>query len=205
MSIDTAMCAKAFRYARLIAGCAALAALTACASGARTGAMTAPLSPNQIVSDKSPIKNAIAVGTVSGGEKTNPLWKSEVSDANFKIALEDSLALSILKGSAGAPYVLNAKLVSLHQPFGGFDLTVTSTVEYTILAAGQTAPVMNETVVTPYTANFGDALVAVERLRLANEGAMRENIKEIISRIITASEPGGPLSGVGPVKTSALQ
>jgi hypothetical protein len=60
-------------------------------------------------------------------------------------------------------------------------------------------------VVTPYTANFGDALVAVERLRLANEGAMRENIKEIISRIITASEPGGPLSGAGPVKTSALQ
>jgi hypothetical protein len=180
-----------------------MAGLAACASGARTGAMTAPVAPDQIIADNSPIKNAIAVGAVSGGDETNPLWKSEVSNANFKTALEDSLALSVLKGNARASYVLNAKLVSLHQPFAGFDMTVTSTVEYSLTAAGKPTPILDETVVTPYTAALGEAFIGVERLRLANEGAMRENIKQIIARLITAAQPGGALSA-GPVKTSAL-
>ena len=192
-------------YARFLAGCLVLAGLSACASGARNAAMTVPVAPNQIVTDTSLIKHAIAVGEVSGGTETNPLWKSDVSNAAFKSALEDSLALSVLKGGPTAPYTLNAKLVSLHQPFAGLDMTVTSTVQYTLLATGQTKPVMDETVVTPYTANFSDAFLGMERLRLANEGAMRENIGEIVKRLIAAGQPGGALSGARPVKTSSLQ
>jgi len=43
----------------------AVTGLAACASGARTGAMTAPVAPDQIVADNSPIKKAIAVGAVT--------------------------------------------------------------------------------------------------------------------------------------------
>jgi hypothetical protein len=204
MSYELSFSSASLRHARLLVGFIALAGLTACVSGARTGAMTAPVAPDQIVADNSPIKNAIAVGAVTGGDETNPLWKSEVSNGNFKTALEDSLALSVLKGNAGAPYTLNAKLASLHQPFGGFDMTVTSTVEYSLLAAGKPAPVLNETVVAPYTANFGEALLGAERMRLANEGAMRENIKQIIAHLITAAQPGGTLAGTAPAKTAAL-
>jgi hypothetical protein len=64
---------------------------------------------------------------------------------------------------------------------------------------------MDQTVLTPYTANFSDAFVGMGRLRLANEGAMRENIREIISRLVAAGQPGGVLIGPGPIKTSALQ
>ena len=115
------------------------------------------------------------------------------------------MTLSVLKGNAGAPYTLNAKLVSLHQPFGGFDLTVTSTVEYSLSATGKPAPVLSETVVAPYTAKFNESFLAAERLRLANEGAMRENFKEIIARLIKAGQPGGALSGAAPAKTAAVQ
>jgi len=205
MSRNLSLHSVFLHYARVTVGCVALAGLAACASGARTGAMTASVAPDQIVGDTSPVKKAIAVGIVTGGDDTNPLWTSQVSNANFKTALEDSLALSVLKGDAGAPYTLNAKLVSLHQPFAGFDMTVTSTVEYSLLAAGKPAPVMQETVVTPYTANFGEAFVAGERLRLANEGAMRENIKEAIARLIKAGQPGGALAVPAPAKTAAAQ
>jgi hypothetical protein len=205
MSFNFPFHSTGLRYARVLAGCIALAGLAACASGARTGAMTAPVAPDQIVADNSPIKKAIAVGTVTGGEDTNPLWTSQVSNANFRTALEDSLALSVLKGDATAPYVLNAKLVSLHQPFAGFDMTVTSTVEYSLVPAGKPAPIMSESVVTPYTAKLGDALLGMERLRLANEGAMQENIKEIIARLIKAGQPGGVLSNPAPAKTASAQ
>jgi len=192
------------RFLRVTVGCAALTVLGACASGADSGAMTVPVSPDMLVSDMSPARHAVAVGVVSGGEKTNPLWTSQVSNENFKMALANSLELAVLKGDAGAPYILNARLVSLHQPIMGFDMTVTSTVEYTLLPAGQTTPVLDETIVAPYTANFSDALVAGERLKLANEGAMRANIHEIIFRLIRAGDPGGKLSNTGPVRTSSL-
>lgn len=191
------------RFTRLFLVCGAVAGLAACAEGAEPAGMTVQASTVPAVADASPVKNAIAVGTVSGGEETNPLWKSEVSNENFKTALEDSLTQSTLKGDGNAPFVMNAKLVSLRQPLMGFDLKVTSTVEYTVLPTGKTAPIMQETVVTPYTANFSDAFGAVKRLRLANEGAMRENIKEMITRLIKAGEPGGPLAD--PAKRALTQ
>ena len=205
MSFANATLRVRFRHGRFIAACLALSMLSACAMEANRGAMTAALAPDQITADITAIKSSIHVGTISGGETTNPLWTSQVSDVNFKAALEDSLALAVLKGDDTAPYVLNAKLVSLHQPFAGFDMTVTSTVDYTLQPVGGGKPLLDETVVTPYTAAFGDALVAAERLRLANEGAMRENIKEIIARLIKAAQPGGVLSKSAAVKTSSVQ
>ena len=190
---------------RVVVGLIALTGLAACSSGARDAAMTVPVAPNQIISDTSPLKNAITVGDVTGGSETNPILASKVSNGSFKSALESSLTLSVLKGGPDAPYKLNANLVSLDQPTMGFNMTVTSVVKYTLLAKDKPAPVMEETVVTPYTANFSDAFVGVERLRLANEGSMRENIREIISRIFAASKPGGALAGTATVKTSSLQ
>jgi len=190
------------RFTHVLVGCFALAGLAACSSGANVGAMTVSVAPDQIVADNSPIRKAIAVGTVTGGQENNPMLASKVSNGNFKTALENSLALSVLKGDAGAPYMLDAKLVTLEQPLMGFDMTVTSTVEYTLLTTGKSDPVMHETVVAPYTAKIGEAFLGVERLRLANEGSIRENIKEIVARLIKASQPGGALAGPAPAKTA---
>src|SRR5579871_3689846 len=88
-----------------------LLSLAACA--AKPGAMTAPLSGDQIISDTSPIKGAISVGTISGASDPDTKWKAVVSPADFKTALESSLALAALKANAAGKYTLNAKLVSL--------------------------------------------------------------------------------------------
>src|SRR6266568_3882619 len=105
-----------------------------CASGARTDAMTAAVSPGTIVADASPLRGAFRVGTVTGGNETNPLWKSNVSNENFRAALEQSLALHAMTARDQGRYLVNAELVSLDQPFGGFDLTVTAKVHYTVVA-----------------------------------------------------------------------
>ena len=41
----------------------------------------------------------------------------------------------------------------------------------------------NETLSTPYTAKFGDSIIAVERLKLATEGAARANITKLIEKL----------------------
>lgn len=49
-------------------------------------------------------------------------------------------------------------------------------------------PLLLETVDAPYTANFSDALVAGTRLKLANEGAIRESIRLFFEKL-RAAEP----------------
>jgi hypothetical protein len=47
---------------------------------------------------------------------------------------------------------------------------------------------------TTYTAQFSDAFLALERLKLANEGAGRENITEIIDRLYQLNLPAGSIA-----------
>ena len=75
------MAVKGNWVVRTLATLALAAFVSGCATGARTGAMTVPVTPDLIVADASPLHSAFRVGTVSGGSDTNPLWKSNVSDA----------------------------------------------------------------------------------------------------------------------------
>jgi hypothetical protein len=44
--------------------------------------------------------------------------------------------------------------------------------------------VFARTIATPYTAKANDAFLAVERLKLANEGAIRTNIARLIEELM---------------------
>jgi hypothetical protein len=168
--------------------------LSACVSGARSGAMTPALAPSALISEASPLHNAIQVGSVTGGSETNPLWKSNVSDANFRTALEQALLLHTMAAGDPAHFILNAELISLDQPFMGFDMTVTAKVRYRLLVQRSQQVLLEEVVNTPYTAKLGDSLLGSERLRLANEGAMRENIAAFVQKLLDASKSGSLLT-----------
>lgn len=165
-----------------------MAAMTAgCAQPARTSAMVAPVTAATILPDSSPLKDSVAVAGVSGGEKTDPLWTSEVSNEDFKAALELSLKQHTMLSKSASPLELEANLAKLAQPLMGFDLTVTGTVHYVVTHA-ENGVVFDETITRPYTADFSSAFLGVERLRLANEGAIRENIEAFIDSLLRAAE-----------------
>ena len=171
--------------------CVAVALLLgACASGARTGAMTVPVSGDTLISATSPAYNAIDIGSVTGGSETSPLWKSKVSSENFRDALQQSLELHAMAGMGHGRYVLNAELLDLDQPTIAFNSTVTATVHYTLIANQDQSTKFDETIKTPYTASFSDAFVGTERLRLANEGAIRENIEALMKKLIGVLQGG---------------
>lgn len=171
----------AFRFILLLA---VLTSLSACASGARTGAMTAPVSSTTIISEDSSLKRSITVSEISGGKETNPLWMSNVGNNEFKAALEQSLMLHALHNNSSPHYKLEAKLVDLKQPLGGFDVTVGSRVYYRLARADNNERIYEKDVSCEYTANFSDALLGYERLRLANEGAIKKNISIFIEELI---------------------
>lgn len=156
------------------------AVLTACATPATHEAMTVAQSDLPVQLNEA-LKGTIYVGSVSGGEETNPLWTSEVDAASFKQALEGSLQVAGYKGvEADGNYRLDANLQELHQPHFGMTFDVVSNVEYRLTRKGQ---VKVFPVTATGTATVSDAFVAIERLRLANEKSMKENIRIFLEQV----------------------
>lgn len=175
---------------RILAACVLTFGLTACAQPARIDAMTVA----QMIQPAAaaPLSNSIAVQSVSGGTKTNPLWTSEVGDPEFEGALTASLKANGLYAAAGK-YGLQAKLLELKQPLIGLDMTVTSRVLYTLTDSSTKATVFSKQIDAEFTATMGDAIVAVQRLRLANEGSIRKNITLFLNELVANS--GKPVAG----------
>jgi hypothetical protein len=74
---------------------------------------------------------------------------------------------------------LTAQLLDVEQPFGGFDLTVKTTVRYMLKNANGRI-VYDKTIRAAHTSTVSDAFAGVKRLRLANEGSARANLALLI-------------------------
>jgi hypothetical protein len=131
------------------------------------------------------VARGVILGPVAGGERTNPLWTSQVDNAPFAAALEESLRTAgLLAERDGARYELKAILVKLDQPLLGLNMTVKSEIRY-VLTDRAGAVVLDEVIAASHTATMGEAFAGVKRLRLANEGSARKNIAELIQRLNT--------------------
>jgi hypothetical protein len=167
---------------RLLLAAAISLSLAACATGAKPEAMVvAP--PATAKPFPQALQHAMCVRAVTGGEATNPLWASKVDNKSFQTALANSLdGAGLAAPAATCSFPVDVNLLGLSQPFAGFDMTVTSHVNYKVFdASGQ--PVVLATIDAPYTANFSAAFAAVERLRLANEGAIRTSIGQFFDEL----------------------
>lgn len=161
--------------------------LVGCATPASSTNMTLRAAEATEVRQRTPeaLKGNVALRDVTGGKETNPAWVSNVSSSEFERALEESLrSVGMLSSNRQTGrYQLVAHLEKLDQPFAGFDMTVTSTVGYSLVERSTGKAVWQKSLVTPYTAKMGDAFVGSERLRLANEGTIRQNISQLIAEL----------------------
>lgn len=135
----------------------------------------------------TPLEKNMSVENISGGQATNPLWTSKVSNESFQTALRDSLKqCNLLSEKSDAGYKLSANLVSLKQPMIGITLKVLATVSYTLTEVDTGKDIWSKTIATEGKATMGDSFFAVARLRMANENAIKNNIKMFIDKVISA-------------------
>lgn len=159
----------------------ALLLLAACAT---------PADPERMVATETAgagfpaaLQHAVCARNVTGGEATNPLWVSEVDNAGFSEALTNSLRGVGLLGAQGAcKYSVDVDLLGLSQPTAGLSMEVTSHANYKVYDAGGKA-VLLATISASYTAEFTESLIGVERLRRANEGAIRSSITQFLDQL----------------------
>ena len=90
---------------------------------------------------------------------------------------------------AGSKYQLTADLTRLDQPMIGFDMTVGSSVRYSLIETQSRKEVYARVIQISYTAKMSDAFIGSQRLKLANEGSVKANIEAFIKDLIALKLP----------------
>jgi hypothetical protein len=150
--------------------------LTACAT---PQAMT--VVNDSTVTANPKYRNAVGVRSVTGGRLMNVLTVMGVTDEQFKTALESSLATNGYLAQSGTPkFYIDVEITSLDQPVIGLDLDVTASVNYKVSGVG---PEVSYPIRTTARATFSDSPVAADRMRIANERVMQQNIKQFLQSL----------------------
>lgn len=157
-------------------------AVSACGGGARPEQMASTTDSSFIISKNNRYYKSIAVSAVSGGMKADGLPAS----AALAEALRRSLdSRDLLSESDAANYTLEAKLLSLEQPRSVSDYTVRATIAYTLRK--NHTPLLTETILSSGGTGMRDTLSSPDRLRVANETAIKNNIEMFLSLVMARS------------------
>jgi len=151
-----------------------VAGLVACARPPRPANM-AP--DGALVGAGSPLRDAIAVGTVAGGEKTNPLTYSRVGADEVREAVVLALRARgmLAADAASAPFRLDVGILEAGLPNDPYVTRVHSVMRYALRTRDGVA-VFDRVIEALGEARLGEVFYGVERLRVANERAVRANL-----------------------------
>jgi len=153
--------------------------LAGCASATKSTAMVAE-------SDAMQHRHPYSVQVqVSGGHETGTMDNSQISNEAFTEALVESIektgVFAETRQAGNADYLLHVTLLDLEQPIFGASMKVRMEAAWMLInnASGET--VWKQAIESQYTAGAFDAFAAVTRIRLATEGAARNNIQQGIA------------------------
>jgi hypothetical protein len=167
---------------RLILASLALASAStlvgACAPPASYTAMIPEIPPGQMPAPA--LRNAITVGSVAIGQDTATPWRSAVGPDQVREALVQTLAASQLGQPNNGRYRLDVLLLQLERPYAGFAMTVTATIAYRLINATSGVVVYERTLKGLGTATLADAIDNNNRLRIADQRAIRANIQQMV-------------------------
>jgi hypothetical protein len=124
---------------------------------------------------------------VTGGQDTSALDKSNVADADLKTAIEETIlktkAFKQLVKVGDADYELSAAVITVNQPMMGFSFTVKTDLAWKLRKVGGDSAVWRKVIQSEHTTNAGEAFAGVVRLRMATEGAIKNNIESALKEI----------------------
>ena len=163
---------------RLILAALSLACAGGCAPPASYSAMVPDRAPGQTPAPA--YRNAITVGSVSIGRDTGTPWRSAVGPGQVQEALVQTLAANQLGQPANGRYRLDALLLMLDRPYAGFAMTVTAAIAWRLTEAASGVVVYERTLKGLGTATLDDAITNENRLRIADQRAVRANIQQMV-------------------------
>ncbi|MFZ5783185.1 MAG: hypothetical protein ACOY4R_23530 [Pseudomonadota bacterium] len=155
-----------------------LAGMAACAAPASYLAMVPETPPAGAPAPA--YRNAVTVGSVALGNDPGTPWTSAVDPVQVRQALVESLTAAGLAAGANGRYRLDARLLTLNRPYAGFAMSVTAAIAYRLTEATSGRVVYEKTVTGLGDASLDDAITNDNRLRIADQRAVRANLQRLV-------------------------
>jgi hypothetical protein len=163
---------------RLVLAALVVASVAACAKPATYSVMVP-----EVPSGAAPapvFRNAITAGSVTVGGDTATPWTSAIGPDRVRDALVQTLAIAGLGQPANGRYRLDAMLLMLDRPYAGFAMTVTATIGWRLTDTTTGAVIYDRTLRSLGTASLNDAVTNDDRLRIADQRAVRANLQQLM-------------------------
>ena len=176
---------------RLLVAMLLLAGLGACAAPASYTSMVPELASAELGPGPAPsYRGAITVAPVGIGNDTSVPWTSPIGSAEFQEALVRTLMVANLASAQNGRFRLEATLLRLERPYAGFAMTVTASIAYRLTETASGAVIYQDTRTSVGTASLNDAVTNTNRLRIADERAIRANFRKLIEDLYALPERG---------------
>lgn len=159
----------ALSLAWVVGACAPPANYSAMVAGAPSGQAPAPV-----------YRNAITVGSITPGRDIGTPWASAVGPGQVQQALVQTLAAAGLGQAANGRFRLDGQLMTLSRPYAGFAMTVTAAIAWRLTDTTNGAVVYDRTLQGLGTATLDDAVDNNNRLRIADQRAIRANLQQLV-------------------------
>lgn len=130
---------------------------------------------------------SLKLGAVSGGAEPS-IWDGPRIYRNsfekaLALALEEAKLFRQADSAGNSDYVLNALIRGQDQPSMGLSMTSTLAVIYTLVDSGTGDEVWKKEIYSDCTASFTSSCIGSARLAKANDGAARENIRQLLDEL----------------------
>jgi hypothetical protein len=163
---------------RLLLAAFPFACLSACAPPANYSAMVAGVPPG--LAPAPVYRNAITVGSVTLGRDVGTPRTSAVGPDQVQRALVQTLAVTGLGQPANGRFRLDGLLLTLSRPYAGFAMTVTAAIAWRLTDTATGAVVYDRVLQGLGTATLDDAVDNNNRLRIADQRAIRANLQQLV-------------------------
>ena len=170
-----------FRILSGIALAAATFGMSGCLSVSKSADMVANVSN---IVNKHPESLSVSVSSIRPPNiaNTDILSTAEFTEA-IKTSILQSGVFARTAATGAADYDLGVEIVRVDLPMMGFSMTVTMEATWRLMRRGDQKPVWQKAIMSTFTARASEAFAGATRVRLANEGAARENIKDAITQM----------------------
>jgi hypothetical protein len=112
-------------------------------------------------------------------------WTSAVGPDQVQQALVQTLAVAGLGQPANGRFRLDGLLLTLDRPYAGFAMTVTATIAWRLTNTTNGVVVYDRTLRSLGTATLDDAITNENRLRIADQRAVRANLQQLVQDLYT--------------------
>ena len=122
---------------------------------------------------------------VEGKSKVRVSGSNEqiIKNEDLKLAVESAIISSQLFSGMGRNLNVSVSVLSIKNPMFGMDLTAEARVRWQIVNADSKEEIFNAVFSSSHTSTVGDHVVAVQRMKMANQEALRKNIEIALKAI----------------------